>query len=134
MTLLQALLVGLHELQFLRKAKRNSLTHVALAGQQQQQLLGRFLDVLTYSFETTETLQPERLQMSSQYTRKCEQLWHLCIFETVGSTKPDHKTVQKEVLIYAVLLWGWWWGICQGSSLKMEHETISLNRRQKDSQ
>ena len=73
MPLLKALLVGPHELQFLRKAKRNSLTRVTLAGQQQQTLLRRFLNVLMNSFETTDRLQPERLQMSSQYIRKCEQ-------------------------------------------------------------
>lgn len=91
MPLLKALLVGLHELQFLRKAKPNSFTRVALSGQQQQKLLWRFLNVLKNSFETTDRLQPERLKMSSQYKRNCEQHWHFCIFKTVcsmGSTKP----------------------------------------------
>jgi len=115
MPLLKALLVGPHELQFLRKAKRNSLTRVTLAGQQQQTLLRRFLNVLMNSFETTDRLQPERLQMSSQYIRKCEQHWQLCIFKTVcsmGSTKPDRLSqnyAERGVLRFALLLQGWWW-------------------------
>jgi len=80
MPLLKALLVGLHELQFLRKAKQNS-TRVALAGQQQQTFLRRFLNVLMNSFPTSDRLQPERLQMSSRYIRKCEQHGHLCYIQ-----------------------------------------------------
>jgi hypothetical protein len=115
MQLLKALPVGLHELQFLRKAERNSLTRVALAGQRQQTLFRRFLNVLMKSFETTDRLQPERLQMSSRYIRKCEQHWHLCIFKTVctmGSTKPDRLSqnhAERGVLRFAFLLQGWWW-------------------------
>jgi hypothetical protein len=56
MPLLKALPVGIHELQRLRKAERNSLTRVALAGQQQQTLFRRFLNVLMKSFKTTDRL------------------------------------------------------------------------------
>jgi hypothetical protein len=52
------LVVELHELQILRKAKRSSVTRLAVADQQQPSLIC-FFNVLMNSFETTEELQPE---------------------------------------------------------------------------
>jgi hypothetical protein len=52
------LVVGLRELQILRKAKRNSVTRLAVADQQQPSLR-RFFNVLMNSLETTDELQPE---------------------------------------------------------------------------
>jgi hypothetical protein len=66
--LIKALLVGIHKLRVLRKAKWSSVTFLALAGQQQQSLR-RCCNVLTNRSERTDGLQPESLQQSSQYPR-----------------------------------------------------------------
>jgi hypothetical protein len=67
MLLIKALLIiGLHKLQVLRKATWSSGTRVALAGQQQQSGVAQHADD---SFETTNWLQPESLQLSSQYPK-----------------------------------------------------------------
>jgi hypothetical protein len=59
----------LHELQVLRKAKRNSKTCVARVGQQQHSLRRR-CTVLINSIETADRLQPESLHLSSHYPTK----------------------------------------------------------------
>jgi hypothetical protein len=70
MLLIKALLVvELHELRVLRKAKRSSVTRLALVGQQQLSLW-HYCNVLMKSFERTDGLQPESLQLSSQYPRE----------------------------------------------------------------
>jgi hypothetical protein len=54
---------GLHKLQVLRKAKRSSVTRLALVGQQQQSLR-HCCNVLMNQSERTDGLQPESLQLS----------------------------------------------------------------------
>jgi hypothetical protein len=50
-------------------SKTGQVTRVALASQQQQYLRGYF-NMLMNSFETTNGLQPESLQLNPQYPRK----------------------------------------------------------------
>jgi hypothetical protein len=63
------LVIGLHELLVLRKAKWSSVMRVTLAAQQQQ-LLRCCFSVLMNSFKMTDGLQPESLQLSCQCPRK----------------------------------------------------------------
>jgi hypothetical protein len=93
--------VGLHELRVLRKAKRSSVTRLALAGQQQQSLR-HYCNVVNEELIRKDYNQ-KACSWALSIQGKCEQhYWRLRIRKVCARCVPrsptdDHKTVRKEV-------------------------------------